>query len=712
MTNLSFNNSRYTATGNRQQISSGLDKVDKIEILSKIRPIFFQHFEQAVDDCCMRIDLEFGLQLGKHRERLSKEQYIKLLEYVRSVRREIKQNYLAKVHRLFDDQKTIDSRSGELNFFNVSLTGDEAVKENHAINLIIRQCERACYEELIGLNKQFAFRRGKQTIADSQNPIFPEQLIRALAEAVRSLKLNTDGRIAIYKAFEVNVFKHLGFIYSELMRRCDGATTAPLADVAQAKEQHGSVPSLLPLHRAVAEREDLAGTSSEQPSAEFRLMQKKLELWRLAHFPSVYDVMSAAGNIFYEPLEIKNALQVLQLANDGSNREEKKQPLKRRLLKKLEELSFSIDSRVLARHDEDMLDLAALIFNEIEQDKLLPDAVKTALLQLEIPLAAASVGKYSVFTSRDSAVRQLLDDLFAAGMFLNNDESDDQLIRERIAGAVKRITKDSGFELSGWATEAGEFSNYMNKQKQRSQRIEENARQFMIDKQVVASNRKIVATVIENSIKGKKLPAAIAEFLRDVWSRVLLDAYTGKDEQPERWEKSVQAMDELIVSVMPPADDQQRKQILKLLPGLIAELRNGLKQISYEKSAQSRFFKELAVWHIILMDKKEAKKTVGDIVSAAPVESEKIIDENSAQAGNLAEGSWVAFSSESGRLWGKLLWKDAAAEAMLFVGKNGAKIFELQDAELAEKLRKGQAAIVKFDTKTITERVFLKLMSL
>jgi len=712
MTNLSFNNSRYTATGNRQQIGSGLDKVDKIEILSKIRPIFFQHFEQIVDDCCMRIDLEFGLQLGKHRERLSKEQYIKLLEYVRSARREIKQNYLAKVHRLFDEQQTINSQGTELNLFKASLTGDEAVKENHAINLIIRQCERLFYEELISLNKQFAFRRGKQTIADNQNPIFPEQLMRTLAETVQPLKLNTDGRIALYKAFEVNVFKHLGFIYAELMRRCEGTTTAQLADAAQAKEQqHGSVTSSLPLYVA-AEREDLAGISSEQPSAEFRLMQKKLELWRLAHFPSAYDVISVAGNIFYEQLEIKNALQVLQLANDESKQGEKKQPLKRRLLKKLEELSFSIDSRILARHDEDMLDLAALIFNEIEQDKLLPDAVKTALLQLEIPLAAASVGKYSVFTNRDSAVRQLLDDLFAAGMFLNNDESDDRLIQERIAGAVKRITKDSGFELSAWATEAGEFSNYMNKQKQRSQRIEESARQFMVNKQALASSRKIVATAIENSTKDKNLPAAIAEFLRDVWSRVLLDAYSRKDEQPEPWEKSVQAMDELIVSVMPPADDQQRKQILKLLPGLIAELRNGLKQIAYEKSAQSRFFKELAVWHIILMDKKEAKKTVGDRVSEVPVEGEKIIDENSEQAGNLAEGSWVAFSSELGRQWGKLLWKDAAAEAMLFVGKNGAKIVELQVAELAEKLRKGRAAIVKFDKKTITERVFLKLMSL
>ncbi len=49
---------------------------------------------------------------------------------------------------------------------------------------------------------------------------------------------------------------------------------------------------------------------------------------------------------------------------------------------------------------------------------------------------------------------------------------------------------------------------------------------------------------------------------------------------------------------------------------------------------------------------------------------------------------------------------------MLFVGKNGMKMFEIQADELAEKLRTGQAAIVKTNEKTITERVLSELMSL
>ncbi len=695
MTNLFSNDNRYIAMDNRQHINSDLSKSNKAEALSKIKAVFFQYFEQSVDDCCMHIDLEFGLQLSKSREKTSKDQYIKLLEYLRSVRKDIRQNYLSKVNEIFDGsyQKTANKQREQLDFSKVSLVNDDTVRENHAVTMIIRQCEQSFYEELTSLNKHLAIQQGKRTIADSQNPIFPEKLVRALVEVVNPLKLNTNGRIALYKTFEANVFSQLGFIYRELIKR--GETLCPTS-LHAVEEIKGTV--------------ELTYTSAEQPSVAFELLQKKLELWRLAHFPSAYDSISVTGNAFYEHSEIKNALQGLQLVNDDLAPGENKQPLKWRGLKKLEELSFSIDAKILAKHDEDVLDLVTLIFSEIEQDKLLDDSVKTAILRLEVPLAAVSLGKYSIFTSEGNPVRQLLDDLFAAGMFLNADEHDDRLIQERIASAVKKMTKGSGFELSGWRAEAGEFSDYLNKQKQRTQNIEDNAKQFMINKQALESSRKMVLKAIENSTMGKALPTAIGEFLHDVWSDVLLDAYTHKDEQPQQWKKSVQAMDDLITSVMPPADDNERKQILKLLPGLIAELRNGLKQISYDKSAQSRFFKDLAVWHIVLMDKKGKAAGGAVTVEDQKINAEAIVDDSSEQVESIAEESWVAFVSESGRQWGKLLWKNT--ENMLFVGKNGVKIFEIQADELAKKLRLGQAAIVRISEKTLTERVLSELMSL
>lgn len=684
---------------NPQQSNSDLGKANKTFVLGKIKSVFFQHFEQAVDDCCMRIDLEFGVQLGKNREKLSKDHYIKLLEYLRSVRKELKKNFLLKLNDSFDNsyRRAANIPDEEIDFSKVSLSSDDAVKENHAVAQIINRCEHLFYEELTCLNKYLAISPGKHAIAYNQNPLFPAKLMRALVEVVKPLKLTTDGRIALYKTFEVNVFSQLGFIYSELSKCCEIPNLAPMYVVGEIKEEVKNHP-----------------VSVEQVSNEFALLQNKLVLWRESHSPSVYDLIPVTANAFYEHFEITNALQILQQFNDDSDPGAKVQLLKWRVFKKLEELSFSDKVKNLTQQDEDVLDLVALIFSEIKKDDLLQEPVKTAVLQLEIPLAAASLGRYSVFTKPNNPVRQLLDDVYSAGQFLNRDEHDDLLIQLRIASAVKKMSQDSGFDISGWMAEAAEFSSYMNKQKQRSQNIEDNIRQLLRDQQTLELSKKVVFTAIENSMKGKALPTAIVEFLRNVWSEVLLTAYTDKNDQPAQWGKSLQAMDELIVSVMPPTDDLARKQLLKLLPGLIAELRKGLKQIAYAKSAQSRFFKDLAVWHIILMDKKDIKKAPGETVKGKvyeKIKSTEIADEYLEQASNIAVQSWLVFSSEPVKQWAKLIWGDASG-AMVFVGKNGVKMFEIQADELAKKLQLGHAALIKIDQKTITERVLSKLMSL
>jgi rhodanese-related sulfurtransferase len=186
---------------------------------SHLKSVFFQHFEQSVDDCCRQIEIEFGFQLGRNREKMSKDQYIKLLEYLRSVREDIKQHYLTKVNDIFNEsyQKTASDQTEQLDFSEISLMSGDAVEENHAITTIIRQCEHLFYEELTRLNRLFAIQSGKQVIARNQNPILPEKLIYALIEVVKPLKLNTDSRIALYKTFDVNVFSQLGFIYRELL---------------------------------------------------------------------------------------------------------------------------------------------------------------------------------------------------------------------------------------------------------------------------------------------------------------------------------------------------------------------------------------------------------------------------------------------------------------------------------------------------------------
>ncbi len=150
---------------------------------------------------------------------MNTEQYINLLKYLRSMREDIKKNYLIKIHDIFHEssQNTSNNQSRQSNLTEVSLMSDDAVKENHVIDLIIRQCEHIFYEDLTNLNVHIAKLFDKHAIENGQNPILPERLVRALFEVVKPLDLNADSRIALYKTFDVNVFSQLGFIYRELL---------------------------------------------------------------------------------------------------------------------------------------------------------------------------------------------------------------------------------------------------------------------------------------------------------------------------------------------------------------------------------------------------------------------------------------------------------------------------------------------------------------
>jgi len=675
------------------------------ETLAKVQSGFVHYFEQLVDDCCMRLDLEFGLQLAKGPEKTWKEQHKKMLEYLRAMRKDLKQNYLLKVNDVFNNSsgKMLSNRSDDINLSGVCLANDELIEEGYTIVMIIRNCEHRFHNELHCFNKQLALQMGMPALFERQNPIAPEKLVQALVEVVKPLKLNTEFRIALYKTFDVNVFTQLGFIYRELSRQFE-------TDRLSEQNQAG----------AINQESEPTTTGDELINAAPLDLQQKLALWRSVHAPSAYDPIANAGNAYYESFEVKHALEILQqgYVNEQELGECNK-PLKWQVLKQLEALDFSDAPKCLSEQDEDVLDLVSLIFAEIQHDDALSKSVKSTLLQLQIPTAAACLGQCSVFVNKDNPIRQLIDNIFAAGVFLNNDDSGDRFVQERIADISKRIIKEHGSALAIWLTESAEFSRYLEKNRQRSQIIEERSLQLMQNKEVLALSKKAVASAMDNSLRGKELPATIVEFIRDIWQDVLLVDYVRKDEEPELWQASVQAMDELIISVQPPTDESERKRILKFLPGLIQALRSGLRRISYDKKAQSRFFKELAVWHIILMDKMEKKvatgaesKSIAAAVDNEQIKPEVMPDNSTKQISTLAENSWVAFEQESGRQWGKLVWQSRATGTMYFVSKNGVKMMEISADELAEMLLQQKAAIVELNEKTITERVLSQLMSL
>lgn len=677
--------------------------------MESFKTVFFHYFEQLVDNCCLRIEPEFSMHLSRGRETLSKEYHKNAQEYLRSIRFEIKANYLLKINGVFDQapgkkEKPLEQR---IHLESTSLVSDDHVQEDYTANLIIRECEKIHHEQLTRLNHLMAVLSEKSAAAGRQNPVAPENLIRPLLAVTQPLRFNARQRIALYRAFETLVFNQMGFIYQELIKHCESNLQQGVEPIEKNQEAGNCpLPEAAPL----------------QPiDQEFRQLQLKLAHWRTHGAPPGFDPLNSKNELFYEHFEITNALQVLNqfnLTTDGFAAAEGL-PIKRQVLARLDELNFSDEAKTLTQNDEDVLDLVSFIFSEIAAHPFLPDSIKSTLAQLEIPLAAVCLGRYGVFTDANHPLRSFLDQLIEAGLFLNFEHESDCSVRQHIIETANSLFSKTGFDLSGWASAAEEFSQFIEKYRENSRVREDNAIRAMMDYETLFSARKAVAEVVTDAVRNQSLPPTVTDFLHNVWHPVMVQAYLTRHRQPESWEKSVKAMNQLIVSVTPPVDDAERKRILKFIPRMIKCLRSGLTLISYNREAQSRFFKELAVLQILAMDKKDTKTPEAGAANEETDDTGKIDAESEKQSGSsnpclilLRIGDWYLFDGSSEKQWGRLARIGHNNENLLFVGKNGEKIVQIETEYLAKQVRLGQAAPLSVDSRSITGRMLSALSAL
>lgn len=669
-------------------------KINSLQI-GKIKTLFLQYFATYLDDCMARLEFEFGLQLGRERDRLSKEQYKKLTDYLHTAKKIISEQYLLKISVAFDEllQQTPTKKTEQIQWNAAKLLDDEFVKEDYAVSQIIRSCENQFLEELSEFNQQLALLLGKQVMSSGQNPVSPENLLRTLFEVFKPLKLNTEYRVALYNVFAANIFSQLGFIYRELKIHCTNDTA----------EQNFT------LENDCTENKP-TNIHSDAPLASnvFEPLRQKFRLWRTEHSPSAYDVLVDNDNLAYEHIEIINALQVLSYGGFNKVTPVYELPLKHPLLKKLAALNFSDETRQLDQVDQDILDIVALIFAQLGQDENLPNPVKLAIAPLQMPMAAVALVQPDLLALPESPVRQLLDKLYAVGSLVNEDSTGGQTIIQQIVGVVNKIT-DSGFEIAAWVAADNAFAKYLTAQQHGVQRYEEHYRKLLASSETPLADNEEVAMIVASRLNNKALPATIRDFLQQAWLQVLLAVYPHKNEQPELWAKHLQTLDDLIFSVLPPSDEQAKQRILTILPELINALRYGLKQIDFDKADRSRFFKELAVLHVLVLDKKSAANVQTNENNPSQSPADAVIDSYIAVVQQLPEGSWLEFIADSGQRWGKLAWKSPVMQRLLFVDKSGEKLREYAIAELAELIRSGQARRVNVNQQPITERILENL---
>lgn len=636
-----------------------------------------------------------------------------------------KQAFLKK----FDQQiqSAIDGRANSTPD-QLSLVNDTDFEATLAVNKSSSRLRFHCAEELVGLDVRVSVLCGKPQLTSDDNPLGPRQLCDAILEGLASLGIDNKVQLVLLNQFDLALYPELPELYQQINRL--------LAD-------KGILPDF-----KVGVRTRAARGRAIQPPVEQSGLLDMIE--QIAQGPGAgqagvstggvigaatpgagmtaggYHAAGAAAMLGMSMVEALNRLQGGALSLPGGVtidlRPAQGNGSFANVVRELQQSPVMLSASQI---ESVMIDAVAMLFDYLFEDHAIPDRIKSLIAQLQVPVLKAAILDRGFFTNREHPVRQVLDMLGSLIVKSGSGNESDPMLVE-VEAIIQRIISEydqdaSVFEHAVYALLAIQARREQELDSGLSDRIADIQREERI-----GNAERFALEHIRRSLADQPSPAAVADFLRDVWLHQLKREYIDGGENAPHLSAHLETMRELLWSVQPKPDMDSRLMLVRILPGLLKRLREGVQNAPINADAAEKFFSELVALHANAVRANpqsiplpEAEKLVGEIsmpkvsdeATNHDLEAEpEIDDEHNQRAASLQKGDWVEFHYEDGTFrWARLGWISGVKGQYLFSDADGLNMFSITPQRLAEKLRAGQAVLV--ERRSPTDSAFGKLFA-
>ena len=711
-------------------------------------------FEQALFEKSGKSDALDNLFFDTMRQlRRQRDGFIKA--YVRKLVRNYDEFWNLEV--LDEDQSSVLTNISEED---LTLIEKGDLEEDLALDGVIAKGMRQFSKEVYALNMRFAAMKGVKEVTDEQNPVAPYMVSHIFPVSIGELEVDLRIKLVIYKLFEREVIQYLGAMYDELNELLKDKGILPKlpsrvkrnpVSPAVIRQKEIMASADVDETQSLAAEQQAAFDDSEQ-AAMFSTLRNLLQTNRgarpdnHANLPKieVSDLLSALSG-----LQAGNQPAEVSLDRAANNISE----LRNNLTATLGMGTNGGAVKAFAGMDEDTIDVISMLFEFILEDANLPDPMKALLSRLQIPMLKVAILDRQFFSDKQHSARKLLNLLAKSAVgWVDDGDRGEQSLYGKISSIVMRILEEFREDLVIFDELYDEFYQFINQEEEGAEVIEERIAEVTKGKEKMKLAQIRVAEVINTRVIGAALPEVVKELLKEGWKDVLMLTYLRQGEDSEKWIHVVGLVDKLLWSVQPKVEIADRQKLLKSIPELLKALRAELVEISFDQHKLGRILKQLQTCHILALkgDKQESAKpaekpeesvagnqpedetaeaaakpqtvqadTSGPSSPASETIEEDIIespmpsmragdaaaDDFFQQAQSIEVGSWVEWQSNDDKLLrGKLTWKSTVTGTLIFVGRKGTKLAELNVSELADLLRLNKARLLTETNQPLLER--------
>ncbi len=699
--------------------------------------------------------------------------YFDAMRELRLRRKTMTSTVLGWVGRAFNDIGQFDpmpSRRGleQVDQDSLSIMDDSELEKKVAIDSLVNKLSSRYGEPVRLLSARIAHLTGHRDLADRQMPLSPEVICSGLAEACGDLDIDIRARLVVIKLFDRLLVDRLETLYQEANQLLVAEGVLPdlkRPPVARSKgtsahrpvpSASGRAPDAQPGHgpaSATGEDGRVGGDSSVTFSELSRLLHEREDgsqtravddlAVSTATVMETQALMAQLGGLQRSAMTSENG-QVLPLSV---------------LLKRI--LNQKPDQRLPVKEvDGDVINLVAMLFEFILDDRQLPAIMKMLIGRLQIPVLKVALLDRSFFNRGGHPARKLLNELAMAGIgWVPRSDNQRDPLREKVEYVVDRLLNEFTDNVALFGELLQEFQHFVDLDRRRRELVEQRLRDAEEGRARHELAKEQVRALLAGLQTKHQLPEKAQALVNEPWRKYLEWIYLRQGESSTAWQEAAHLTSRLVWSLDPqPVDDNTREALLKSIPEITDALRSGLHSISWDPFAIDAAIRDLELAHVDVLQGLATRQALPEAVlrddaadqvsEAVTVELEPgtaVVSEPSAgepepvvadlpppdvaagqlqqesepeaavapsgqpempaaspspgtiwteRAASLRVGCWVEMTRDGGRLRCKLAAIIRATGKYIFVNRNGAKVAEYLQDELAQALAEERVTLL------------------
>lgn len=690
-------------------------KPESVRVINDCRDIALKRITEVLSKTFDTIEDELFEMAEKSIDRTAQNLYLDARAQAREKRGAIavafKKQFLSFFEKKMngDDGESKKAAAGGFNMLELSLVGDDDLEEKLAVEAIAKRLTNNCDDELRAVSQRLGFLMLEPELKDEANPISPDTIVKALQVACEQMTAGYQAKLTVMRMVEAGMAKEMLGVYRDINTHLVSRHVLPqIRPTYHRPQASGSrtTPSNNNATNPVGTGTAPAGTTPQTANDLFATLQQLIAGAAVTNpspvnagtglfgaTPSANSgtaqdmgsitstgLISALTDIQHQLMagraETAQFAAMLNLQNFVPG---ETPTASLNFLREIKQQAVATGSNQV---DAMTIDIIAMLFDYVFEDKAIPDSVKALLAKLQIPVLKVAIMDKSFFSLKTHPARRLLDVLAEASICFAGQASKEDPLYQQIETVVSRIHDEFTTDVTLFADMLAEFEAFMVARESVSEDRAEQSARALHESEKREMARMIAIDETDRRANETKLPVAVSAMLRGPWARVLERVYIRDGGRTENFAEFLEAADDLIWSVTPKADQEQRKRLVMMLPTLLKRLREGMEIAAVEQQERERFFAALVDCHAAAVKAGLRGESVTPLIQASQSTAEtaplfeKLINEEKAREAALKN------TNRSGIA--RIQFTDTGVEIEEIVAGGKAGVADSKDAQLAE----------------------------